>query len=211
MAKNLKRTILSEKMPNNKHIIWAEPQSEKINLKIFNEGAWKPISGSGSVTNQQTVTLTSETTYNDLKTLFDAAAIGKGLNKTNEELSNMSDNEYNAYMEEYMHALKDTTFVSDRHGKSVNVLFDDTQNPQKINILYEDGYVVSYRDGDDTEEIPPALRYCYERDGQYVYLWDKFGETNIGKSNAHTLTTTLYEPSTGGVYNLVYVNPNPES
>lgn len=191
---------------------------------IHVDGVWRPINGtvnndssseSGSGcncdTNQNVVTLTSETTYNDLKTLFDAAAIGKGLNKTNEELSNMSDNEYNAYMEEYMHALKDTTFVSDSHGKSVNVLFDDSQNPPKINILYEDGYVVSYRDGNDTKEIPPTMRYCYGRENQTVWLWDEFGERNISKSNAHTLTTTLYEPDTGRVYNLVYINPNPES
>lgn len=215
------KTILQNEEPRHTRAIWADPEGESITLKIFNNGKWRPINGSGGSgnsgsgcncdTNQNTVTLTSETTYNDLKTLYDAAIIEKGLNKTNEELSNMSDNEYNAYMEEYMHALKDTTFISDSHGKSVNVFFDNTQNPEKINILYEDGYVVSYRNGYDTEEIPPTMRYCYGRDGQYVSLWDEFGERNIDEGNAHTLTTVLYEPDTGRVYNLVYINPNSES
>lgn len=212
MAKNLKRTILSDKMPNNKHIIWAQPNNENIDLKIFDNKKWKPVgSNSNYNTNQNVITLTSETSYNDLKTLFDTAVIEKGLNKTNEELNSMSNSEYKAYIKEYMQALKDTTFVSDGHGKSVNVLFDDTQNPPRINILYEDGCVVSYRDGYDTKEIPPTMRYCYGKENMNVWLWDEFGERNIGENNAHTLTTVLYEPDTGRVYNLVYINPNPES
>lgn len=210
MAKNIKRTVLSEKSPRNRHIAWAEPKGENIQLNIFNEGKWRPIAGGGS-TSQNVVTLTSETTYNDLKTLYDEAVIEKGLNKTTEEFNSMSDSEYNAYIEECVHVLKDTTFVSDRHGKSVNVLFDETQNPPKINILYEDGYVVSYRDGYDTREIPPTMRYCYGRENMDEWLWDEFGERNVGVDNAHTLTTTLYEPDSGMVYNLVYVNPYPES
>lgn len=209
MAKNVKRIILSEKQPNNKHIAWAQPSGDNIDLKIFEDNKWKPVAGGGS-TNQNVVTLTSEATYNDLKTLYDAAIIEKGLNKTDEELSSMSEREYNAWRDECVHVLKDTTFISDRHGKSVNVLFGDTQNPPKINILYEDGYVVSYRDGYGTREIPPTMRYCYGRENMDEWLWDEFGE-RIGVDNAHTFTTTLYEPDSGMVYNLVYVNPHPGS
>lgn len=214
------KTILQNEEPRHTRAIWADPEGESITLKIFNNGKWRPINGSGGSgnsgsgcncdTNQNTVTLTSETTYNDLKTLYDAAIIEKGLNKTEEELNNMSQEEYYTWRKRCVYALKDTTFVSDSHGKSVNVLFNDNQNHPKINILYEDGYVVSYCDDYDTKEIPPTMRYCYEREGRDVWLWDEFGD-RIGVGNAHTLTTTLYEPSTGGVYNLVYANPDPES
>lgn len=51
MAKNIKRIVLSDKMPNNKHIAQAEPQdSEKINLKIYKDKKWIPIAGSGNNT-----------------------------------------------------------------------------------------------------------------------------------------------------------------
>lgn len=206
----IEKAILSATEPKETNTAWAEPKGESIQLNIFNDGKWRPVAGASS-TNQNVVTLTSEVTYNDLKTLYDAAIIEKGLNKTDEELSSMSEREYNAWRDECVYALKDTTFVSNRHGKSVNVLFDDTQNPSKINILYEDGYVVSYHDGYGTREIPPTMRYCYGRENMDEWLWDEFGERNVGVDNAHTLTTTLYEPDSGMVYNLVYVNPHPKS
>ena len=202
----LDRLLLQKEPPKDTSVVWGIPNGDSVTLMIHVDGVWRPINGSGSSSSSS-----SQGGDGKLSSLEAFNAFQKGLNKTDEELSSMSEREYNAWRDGCVYALKDTTFISDRHGKSVNVLFDDIQNPPKINILYEDGYVVSYRDGYDTEEIPPAMRYCYERDGQYVWLWDKFGEINIGEGNAHTLTTTLYEPNTGSVYNLVYVNPDPES
>lgn len=48
MAKNIKRTILSEKSPRNRHIAWAEPKGDSLQLNIFNEGKWRPIAGGSS-------------------------------------------------------------------------------------------------------------------------------------------------------------------
>lgn len=48
MAKNVKRIILSEKQPRNKHIAWAKPEGDNIDLKIFEDNKWKPISGSST-------------------------------------------------------------------------------------------------------------------------------------------------------------------
>lgn len=50
MAKNVKRIILSEKQPNNKHIAWAKPSGDNIDLKIFEDNKWRPIAGGGSST-----------------------------------------------------------------------------------------------------------------------------------------------------------------
>lgn len=57
MAKNVKRIILSEKQPRNKHIAWAKPEGDNIDLKIFEDSKWKPVAGgnSSTVTNKYPV------------------------------------------------------------------------------------------------------------------------------------------------------------
>lgn len=49
MAKNVKRIILSEKQPNNKHIAWAKPEEDNIDLKVFEDNKWKSVISSGCI------------------------------------------------------------------------------------------------------------------------------------------------------------------
>lgn len=47
MAKNVKRIILSEKQPRNRHIAWAKPEEDSIDLKVFEDNKWKSVISSG--------------------------------------------------------------------------------------------------------------------------------------------------------------------
>ena len=42
------KTLLQNEEPRHTGVIWADPEGENIVLKIFNNGRWRPINGSGS-------------------------------------------------------------------------------------------------------------------------------------------------------------------
>lgn len=117
MAKNVKRIILSEKQPNNKHIAWAQPSGDNIDLKIFEDNKWKPISGS-STTNKYTSDPNAPmlSMENFFKGATFEAATKLGFD-TNSVLTSEQ-------MEQILNELKSYKFATPKQGNAVLVDYD---------------------------------------------------------------------------------------
>lgn len=119
MAKNVKRIILSEKQPNNKHIAWAKPSGDNIDLKIFEDNKWKPISGSSSTKKTYPVDpnaylITSKTTIQDIDGLYRNSIISElGLSDDNRSWTKEQSNLYKTAFRE---KLEQTPFRTEEHG-----------------------------------------------------------------------------------------------
>lgn len=118
---HIHRISLQDKMPNNKHIAWAEPKgADNIDLKIFDNKKWKPIAGSGSST---TVTkypvdpnapmLSSDNFFNGA--LFETAT--KLGFDTNSELTSEQN-------EQIFNELKSYKFATPKQGNAVIIDYD---------------------------------------------------------------------------------------
>ena len=119
MAKNVKRIILSEKQPNNKHIAWAKPSGDNIDLKIFEDNKWKPVSGSSSTKKTYPVDpnaylITSKTTIQDIDGLYRSSIISElGLP---DDSRNWTEEQSNLYETAFREKLEQTPFRTEEHG-----------------------------------------------------------------------------------------------
>lgn len=121
MAKNVKRIILSEKQPNNKHIAWAKPSGDNIDLKIFEDNKWKPVAGGASSTKRvkystdpNSYLLTEETTFQDLESLYRNSIISE-LNLPQDDRS-WTGEQRSLYETALREKLEQTPFRTEEHG-----------------------------------------------------------------------------------------------
>lgn len=142
MAKNVKRIILSEKQPRNRHIAWAKPEGDNINLKIFEDSKWKPIAG--SVNSTDTSNAINIDSIQNLDPYYYATEV-RGF--TDEYLDSMSPEEGDKLMAEFINWLDSATFISEKHGTA-------TYNKEARVFICEDGYGITQRG-----EIAPKMRY----------------------------------------------------
>lgn len=120
MAKNIKRTILSEKSPRNRHIAWAEPKGDSLQLNIFNNGKWRPIAGGGS--NSSTVTkYTSDPNAPMLIGNFFEGAAFEAATKLGFDTNNELTSEQ---MEQIFNELKSYKFATPKQGNAVLIDYD---------------------------------------------------------------------------------------
>ena len=147
MSKNVKRIILSEKQPNNKHIAWAKPSGDNIDLKIFEDNKWKPISGS-STSNKYTSDpnapmLSGENIYNTL-------------NAIDQELGFNPANLTDEQMIQEANELKSYKFATPKQGNAVLVDYDLQNNI--FTFQCEDGSLITFTDDNQGTTTITGLR-----------------------------------------------------
>lgn len=196
MAKNIKRTILSEKMPNNKHIIWAEPQGEKINLNIFNNGKWMPVSGgsSSSIDMSKGIMINAETDFDALNKTITTSTCNKLNIDINDKTAfyNMSQEEREQFKNTYAEEALALGLTTENHGKVVDTSYD--QDSGFINMLCEDGWIVQpYNNGIKIlfRERHPSTRYWYNYIGDKGDVYDILTSKIVPKNNVHNLTDVI--------------------
>lgn len=67
----LKKTVFQSNPPRNKNVIWAVPEGDKIVQRIWNNGNWVPVGGSGDNSSSST-TISRNITYDELQALYDS-------------------------------------------------------------------------------------------------------------------------------------------
>lgn len=132
MSKNVKRIILSEKQPNNKHIAWAKPSGDNIDLKIFEDNKWKPISGSttNKYTSDPNAPMLNGNNFNNVLDVIDQELGFNPANLTDEQL-----------MQE-ANELKSHKFATPKQGNAV--LVDYNLEDSIYTFQCDDGSIITY-------------------------------------------------------------------
>lgn len=132
MSKNVKRIILSEKQPNNKHIAWAKPSGDNIDLKIFEDNKWKPISGSttNKYTSDPNAPMLNGNNFNNVLDVIDQELGFNPANLTDEQL-----------MQE-ANELKSHKFSTPKQGNAV--LVDYNLEDSIYTFQCDDGSIITY-------------------------------------------------------------------
>lgn len=213
MARVIDKTILSRTAPKFTGVVWACPleDSDTVELRIFNNGEWVPINGSGSssMDMSKAIMINAETDFDALKETIATSTANKLNIDINDDTAfdNMSQEEWEQFKNAYAEEALSLGLTTENHGKVVETVYDS--GTYFIRMLCEDGFIIKpYGNPIKLQEISPRERYAWI---SYKVI-DAFYRNIVPEHVVHNLTDTIvkYNDSSSMyyIYNLASYNPN---
>lgn len=202
-------------MPNNKHIAWAYPNGDTVDLKINVRGKWTPVGSNGSTEEKITVNIEDESNNFEAQ-ISTAFALKKGFNNfedfinyaqsLSEEENIELQHEYESFESSYVN------YTTNNHGTVIQ------HSPSMEYVLCEDGTllqkIIRIEEGSVYYEIPKYMRYrvIMGNSSDSLAVRDVLTGKNVPYSQLHIVTDKIYAPNnrTPDSINVVFNIAEPE-
>lgn len=212
---HIHRISLQNKMPNNKHIAWAYPNGDTVDLKINVRGKWTPVGSNGSTEEKITVNIEDESNNFEAQ-ISTAFALKKGFNNfedfinyaqsLSEEENIELQHEYESFESSYVN------YTTNNHGTVIQ------HSPSMEYVLCEDGTllqkIIRIEEGSVYYEIPKYMRYrvIMGNSSDSLAVRDVLTGKNVPYSQLHIVTDKIYAPNnrTPDSINVVFNIAEPE-